>query len=252
MSGASSCSVEAGRWLESDRGSLCGRKYALRPRTARRLHEGSSHQDPFVVSGKRTKAKAAPLSRYRRKTANARERYRMRKINTAFDSLRNILPSALAVKPASTSSTLTKITTLRLAVSYIRALSKVLEEEENTTGFCSIDGSFESIPAPAQESLFLNTHFPPLQDATFSSVSQWALPWVTQLPLLSPSCKNNSSTCASSSSYSSSSAPPQSQESPTSPCHEGGITPDDSSVHGNHNLLLELENLSSFDTFDIL
>lgn len=250
MSGTSSCSVEAGPWLESDPGKKCARKYTLRPRTTRRLQEESSQQDPFVVLGRRTKAKAAPLSKYRRKTANARERYRMRKINTAFDSLRNILPSALAVKPASTSSTLTKITTLRLAVSYIQALSKVLEEE-NTTDFCSIDGSFESIQAPAQESLVLKTHFPPLQDATFSSVSQWALPWVTKLPLLSSSCKNNSSTCASSSS-SSSSAPLQSQESPNSLCHQGGINPAESSVHVNHNLLLELENLSSFDTFDIL
>lgn len=245
MSGPSSCSIEPGRWLEKNLDSRCSRKYALRPRTAKRLQEGSDPQATFVISEGRTKAKAAPLSRYRRKTANARERYRMRKINNAFDSLRNILPSTLAVKPASTSSSLTKITTLRLAVNYIRALSKVLREEENTDGFCSIERSFQSsLQTPAQESL-LNTHFPPLPDATFTSVSQW----VTQLPLLSPSCKNRSSTCSSSSS---STAPPQSQESDTSPGHKGNTTPVDSIMHENNSILLELENLPPFDPFDML
>ncbi|KAK8407260.1 hypothetical protein O3P69_002071 [Scylla paramamosain] len=124
---------------DSGRGSPSRGKYALRPRTARRLQQDRVHQDACIESG--PKSKAPPLSRYRRKTANARERYRMRKINSAFDSLRSILPAALAVKP--TSSSLTKITTLRLAARYIRALSKVLEEGNHILGSQSVDLSVE-------------------------------------------------------------------------------------------------------------
>ena len=39
------------------------------------------------------KAKPPPLSKYRRKTANARERNRMREINEAFISLQNAIPN---------------------------------------------------------------------------------------------------------------------------------------------------------------
>ncbi|XP_042882704.1 neurogenin-3-like [Penaeus japonicus] len=68
---------------------------------------------------------AAPLSRYRRKTANARERYRMRQINTAFESLRGVLPSWVCSRRAA--SDMTKIATLRLASAYIRSLQDILD-----------------------------------------------------------------------------------------------------------------------------
>lgn len=50
----------------------------------------------------------------------------MREINNAFESLRRVLPEALEIEAAS--ATMTKITTLRLAANYIRALSNVLQE----------------------------------------------------------------------------------------------------------------------------
>ncbi|XP_068221003.1 helix-loop-helix protein delilah-like [Palaemon carinicauda] len=101
-------------------------KYQLRPRSlqARRFCDDWSFHDTI-----KDKPRQQPLSRYRRKTANARERYRMRQINTAFESLRGVLPSWVCSRKAA--SDLTKITTLRLASAYIRALQDILEG--NTT-----------------------------------------------------------------------------------------------------------------------
>ncbi|XP_064103650.1 helix-loop-helix protein delilah-like [Macrobrachium nipponense] len=117
-------------------------KYQLRPRSlqARRFCDDWSFHDSL-----RDKPRQQPLSRYRRKTANARERYRMRQINTAFESLRGVLPSWVCSRKAA--SDLTKITTLRLASAYIRALQDILEgnasEESCPWVFSSIlnDGS---------------------------------------------------------------------------------------------------------------
>ncbi|XP_063592296.1 neurogenin-1-like [Penaeus indicus] len=101
-----------------------GGKYQLRPRSlhARRLCDGGdwSFQDAI-----RSKPRPPPLSRYRRKTANARERYRMRQINTAFESLRGVLPSWVCSRR--TASDMTKIATLRLASAYIRSLQDILD-----------------------------------------------------------------------------------------------------------------------------
>lgn len=75
----------------------------------------------------KAKQKAAPLSKYRRKTANARERIRMREINSAFEHLRKCVPVSMCDgTPASTNEKLTKITTLRLAMKYIETLNNVL------------------------------------------------------------------------------------------------------------------------------
>lgn len=122
-------------------------KYSLRPRSiARRLEVEQKLKQPVV--GKRTpkpKQKPAPLSKYRRKTANARERSRMKEINQAFETLRRAIPpshnayhSASSPSPSSGSSScgssagsekLTKITTLRLAMDYIESLTRVLEHD---------------------------------------------------------------------------------------------------------------------------
>ncbi|XP_071529470.1 uncharacterized protein [Panulirus ornatus] len=100
-----------------------GGKYQLRPRSlqSRRRSESEwSFQDTL-----RHKPRPPPLSRYRRKTANARERYRMRQINTAFESLRGVLPSWVCSRR--TASDMTKITTLKLASAYIRSLQDILD-----------------------------------------------------------------------------------------------------------------------------
>lgn len=113
----------------SDDGGVRGEKYALRPRTLiKRLQQERVRQEIPKRPPSKSKSRPAPLSKYRRKTANARERHRMREINNAFESLRRVLPEAGEVQ-ASSSSAITKIMTLRLAVEYIKALSVVLEDD---------------------------------------------------------------------------------------------------------------------------
>ncbi|XP_011190372.2 helix-loop-helix protein delilah [Zeugodacus cucurbitae] len=123
-------------------------KYALRERQKRRLGlasvvempKRSNHRDDMETttgqqrtqqSSTASKSKAPPLSKYRRKTANARERTRMREINTAFENLRQCVPPSIAVDEAGpTNEKLTKITTLRLAMKYIDLLTDVLHNPD--------------------------------------------------------------------------------------------------------------------------
>lgn len=112
-------------------------KYSLRQRQKRDSRhsaaQNSSGNSSPELRGVREKpkSKAAPLSKYRRKTANARERTRMREINSAFESLRQCVPISMCgtIQPSCSSASnekLTKITTLRLAMKYIRTLSECL------------------------------------------------------------------------------------------------------------------------------
>ncbi|XP_053634354.2 neurogenic differentiation factor 4-like [Cherax quadricarinatus] len=135
--------------------------YALRPKTIikRLQQERARKEDPKRPV--RLKHKKEPLSKYRRKTANARERHRMKQINNAFESLRKILPDAMSVHTAS--SSMTKITTLRLAVSYIRALSDALQvdgsnvcclQDDDLSDICCPESSLQcSLHDSLQESL---------------------------------------------------------------------------------------------------
>ncbi|KAH1019751.1 hypothetical protein HUJ04_009527 [Dendroctonus ponderosae] len=107
-----------------------GEKYGLRPRTIRRKNVLSDFEEIPLVHSKKchsekvAKPKSAPLSKYRRKTANARERTRMKEINQAFETLRKAVPQ---ITPnLQQNEKLTKITTLRLAMKYIAALSAAL------------------------------------------------------------------------------------------------------------------------------
>ncbi|XP_069191585.1 neurogenic differentiation factor 1-like [Procambarus clarkii] len=122
-------------------------KYQLRPRSLKVRHcydSDWSFQDTL-----RHKPRPPPLSRYRRKTANARERYRMRQINTAFDSLRGVLPSWVCSRRASTD--LTKITTLKLASAYIRSLQDILDgnAQEDTYSWI-LSSILGDAPSPQQ------------------------------------------------------------------------------------------------------
>ncbi|XP_053634353.1 helix-loop-helix protein ngn-1-like [Cherax quadricarinatus] len=101
-------------------------EYSLRPRSVvRRLQLDRNREGLQQKNSKSSKSRPPPLSKYRRKTANARERHRMKEINDAFESLRRILPDICSREAA---AAMTKITTLRLAVSYIRALSRILQD----------------------------------------------------------------------------------------------------------------------------
>ena len=46
--------------------------------------------------GPKPRPKTAPMSKYRRRTANLRERLRMGEINVAFENLRDKLPNPMA------------------------------------------------------------------------------------------------------------------------------------------------------------
>lgn len=109
-------------------------KYSLRPRSLR-LREDEETPIIPTKSKSRTskpKQKPAPLSKYRRKTANARERSRMREINQAFEALRKAVPHLSGQERNPHNEKLTKITTLRLAMKYISALSSALKDSSVT------------------------------------------------------------------------------------------------------------------------
>ena len=59
--------------------------------------------------GPKPRPKTAPMSKYRRKTANLRERMRMGEINVAFENLRDKLPNPMAQAGKAKCEKLTKI-----------------------------------------------------------------------------------------------------------------------------------------------
>merc|ERR1712233_196118 len=73
-------------------------------------------------------SKKARLSKYRRKSANAKERERMKKQNDVFEVLKQILPTDKAKKKEEDKET--KVTTLRSAIAYINSLQSLLDDCE--------------------------------------------------------------------------------------------------------------------------
>ncbi|XP_022192499.2 twist-related protein-like [Nilaparvata lugens] len=126
------------------------KSYSLRPRSSVRpglaITEDNATPDwrPRGRTKRRTKQKPPPLSKYRRKTANARERSRMREINEAFESLRRAIPHLS--HETNPSEKLTKITTLRLAMKYIAALTQALNDPEPESDLDSGDYTLSLTP----------------------------------------------------------------------------------------------------------
>lgn len=79
---------------------------------------------PSHIQSRNPKQKRARMSLQKRLLVNARERERMRVLNKAFEALRDALPCYIA------DGHMAKITTLRLAINYIRALTEVLNEQK--------------------------------------------------------------------------------------------------------------------------
>ena len=100
-----------------------GRSYSLRARSLQKRQE--TERRCAEPRAPRPKQRAAPLSKYRRKTANFRERERMKDIGRAFEVLQSALPAPLLAG----GEKLTKVTVLRLAVRYIQTLDAVLQQE---------------------------------------------------------------------------------------------------------------------------
>ena len=110
---------------EMDPDGINGGKYTLRTKSILKRIESERSRQGGRKKESKEKQKPPPLSKYRRKTANARERNRMREINDAFVTLQESLPDL----PGTEAEKLTKITVLRLAVNYIKALAKVLDND---------------------------------------------------------------------------------------------------------------------------
>ena len=63
---------------------------SLRLRSIRKRIE--TEQNKKLPKRRRPRERPAPLSKYRRKTANARERQRMQEVNVAFERLKSTIP----------------------------------------------------------------------------------------------------------------------------------------------------------------
>lgn len=92
---------------KSEMKQMTSEKYSLRPRNSVRrkfkfddyddekdeFSEIDNHREKSDRGKNNIKQRPPPLSKYRRKTANARERSRMKEINSAFETLRKAVPS---------------------------------------------------------------------------------------------------------------------------------------------------------------
>ncbi|XP_059150038.1 uncharacterized protein LOC131936925 [Physella acuta] len=85
----------------------------------KRVETERRQEEPRLPKGK---IKPPPLSKYRRRTANARERDRMKEINDAFDNLKSSLPHV----EHDSKNKVTKFTILKLALNYIASLRDML------------------------------------------------------------------------------------------------------------------------------
>ena len=99
-------------------------KYQLRG-TKKHFNDGTSQRKK---RGPKPRIRTQPMSKYRRKTANTRERMRMGEINGAFENLRGKIPDPIVQKGKC--EKLTKINILHVAINYINALENILETGE--------------------------------------------------------------------------------------------------------------------------
>lgn len=102
-------------------------KYGLRACSLKKRSEVEARKGLPKKRGPKPKPKSQPMSKYRRKTANLRERMRMGEINTAFEKLRQKIPqSEDSTSHAGKCEKLTKINILHVAINYIKALESIL------------------------------------------------------------------------------------------------------------------------------
>jgi len=125
--------------MSSGKGTLCiqpscpghkvskkGKSYALRECSIKKRKETERRKNQPRKRGPKPRPKSAPMSKYRRKTANLRERLRMGEINTAFENLREKLPNPVQSGKGKCEK-LTKINILHVTINYIRAMENLLE-----------------------------------------------------------------------------------------------------------------------------
>ena len=101
--------------------------YKLRDASVKKRAEVETRQNQPRKRGPKPRPKSAPMSKYRRKTANLRERLRMSEINVAFEKLRDKLPNPMEQAGKAKCEKLTKINILHVTINYIRAMENLLE-----------------------------------------------------------------------------------------------------------------------------
>lgn len=104
--------------------SLPDKCQSLRLKSIRKRIE--TEKNKHLPRQRKPRERPAPLSKYRRKTANARERQRMQEVNLAFDRLKESIPHHKLNQIDEKKDT--KITTLRCAITYINSLSELLQD----------------------------------------------------------------------------------------------------------------------------
>ena len=112
-------------------------KYKLRVGSrSRKRGEVEEEEEEGGKMVRRSKGKTGgqKMSKYRRKTANARERMRMGEINSAFEKLKEKIPLPSVGLGRQKCEKLTKINLLHIAINYIRTLEDILE-----TGRAEVD-----------------------------------------------------------------------------------------------------------------
>jgi len=101
-------------------------KYKLREASIKKRIEVEHRKKEPKKRGPKPRPKSQPMSKYRRKTANLRERQRMGEINQGFEKLRAKIPTPIQVQNAKCEK-MTKINVLHVAINYIRALESILD-----------------------------------------------------------------------------------------------------------------------------
>ena len=104
--------------------------YTLRACSVKKRMEVEHRKALPKKRGPKPRPKSAPMSKYRRKTANLRERQRMGEINNAFENLREKIPNPV-LSGRGKCEKLTKINILHVAINYIRAMENLLSTGES-------------------------------------------------------------------------------------------------------------------------
>jgi len=109
-----------------EKNNVKDKSYKLREASIKKRIEVEHRKKEPKKRGPKPRPKSQPMSKYRRKTANLRERQRMGEINTGFENLRAKIPTPAQAQNAKCEK-MTKINVLHVAINYIRALESILD-----------------------------------------------------------------------------------------------------------------------------
>jgi len=148
--------------LPSKSRSLRAKSIAKRLATEKNKNEAKpSHNSKGTNLKKRSSSSSSKhhtMSKYRRKVANAKERERMKLVSEAFDKLSNVVPvyKMMTTPPdpnldldLENKNPVTKVSTLRCAISYINSLQRLIEDANRGV----LDPSLYSLNEEEEEDL---------------------------------------------------------------------------------------------------